>query len=135
MLGTVFMLFAANTINIGANLAAMGAAAALATGGPSIVFTVALAAISLALQMFVTYETYARYLKWLTLVLLSYVAVLFVVKIDWFAVLKGFVWPGFAANGDSFTLIVAVLGTTISPYLFFWQSSQEVEEIEPAPSP
>jgi NRAMP (natural resistance-associated macrophage protein)-like metal ion transporter len=133
VLGIVMLLFGANTINIGANLAAMGAAASLATGGPSVVFTIVLAAISLVLQMFVSYATYARYLKWLTLVLLAYVAVLFVVRIDWLAALKGFVWPRFALNGDSFTVIVAVLGTTISPYLFFWQSSQEVEEIEQEP--
>jgi NRAMP (natural resistance-associated macrophage protein)-like metal ion transporter len=131
--GIVGLLFIANTINIGANLAAMGAAASLAVGGPSMPYTVALAILSLTLQMFISYETYARYLKWLTLVLLAYVAVLFVVEIDWPAVAKGFLWPSFPLDGNSFTVIVAVLGTTISPYLFFWQSSQEVEEIEQDP--
>lgn len=80
--------------------------------------------------MFVPYEQYARYLKWLTLVLLSYVAVVFIVKVDWAAAAKGMVAPTFPLTADSFTVIVAILGTTISPYLLFWQSSQEVEEIE-----
>lgn len=133
VMGLVALLFIANTINIGANLAAMGAAASLAAGGPSVVYTVILALVSLGLQMFVSYETYARYLKWLTLVLLAYVAVLFAVRIDWWAAARGFVWPSFPLDGNSFTMIVAILGTTISPYLFFWQSSQEVEEIERKP--
>jgi NRAMP (natural resistance-associated macrophage protein)-like metal ion transporter len=130
VVGLVGLLFIANCINIGANLAAMGASVELATGIPSLPVTISLAVLSLALQMFIPYERYANILKWLTLVLLAYVAVLFVVKIDWFAAIKGFVWPSFALDGNSFTVIVAILGTTISPYLFFWQSSQEVEEID-----
>ncbi len=126
----VGLLFIANCINIGANLAAMGASVELATGIPSLPVTISFAALSLGLQMFVPYERYANILKWLTLVLFAYVAVLFVVKIDWMAAVKGFVWPSFQLNGDSFTVVVAILGTTISPYLFFWQSSQEVEEID-----
>ncbi|HEV7247898.1 MAG TPA: Nramp family divalent metal transporter [Shinella sp.] len=126
----VGLLFIANTINIGANLSAMGASAELATGLPSVPVTILFAALSLLLQMFVPYHRYASYLKWLTMVLLSYVAVLFVVKIDWTAALKGFVMPSMTANVDTFTVIVAILGTTISPYLFFWQTSQEVEEME-----
>lgn len=126
----VILLFGANTINIGANLAAMGASFELATGLPSLPATIAFAVLSLALQLFIPYERYASYLKWLTMVLLAYVAVVFVVKIDWLAALKGFVLPSFPLTKDSFTMIVAILGTTISPYLFFWQSSQEVEEIE-----
>ncbi len=130
VLSLVGLLFIANTINIGANLAAMGAATQLAIGGPSHLYTVFFALASLALQMFVPYEQYARYLKWLTLVLLSYVAVVFIVKVDWVAAVKGMVAPTFPLTADSFTVIVAILGTTISPYLLFWQSSQEVEEIE-----
>jgi NRAMP (natural resistance-associated macrophage protein)-like metal ion transporter len=130
VLGLVGLLFLANTINIGANLAAMGAAAQLSTGAPALPFTIGFAVISVALQMFVSYTTYARYLKWLTLVLLAYVAVLFVADVDWLAAATAFVMPEFPLNRDSFTVIVAILGTTISPYLFFWQSSQEVEEIE-----
>ena len=127
--GLVCLLFVANCINIGANLAAMGASVELATGMPSLPITIFFALLSLGLQMFIPYERYANILKWLTLVLFAYIAVLFVVKIDWMATLKGFVWPTFPLNTDSFTVVVAILGTTISPYLFFWQSSQEVEEI------
>ena len=128
--GLVGLLFIANCINIGANLAAMGASVELATGIASLPITISFAILSLGLQMFIPYERYANILKWLTLVLFAYVAVLFVVKIDWWAALKGFVWPSFALDNNSFTVIVAILGTTISPYLFFWQSSQEVEEID-----
>ena len=128
--GLVCLLFVANCINIGANLAAMGASVELATGMPSLPITIFFALLSLGLQMFIPYERYANILKWLTLVLFAYIAVLFVVKIDWMATLKGFVWPTFALNNDSFTVVVAILGTTISPYLFFWHSSQEVEEID-----
>lgn len=130
VLGLVGLLFIANTINIGANLAAMGAAGSLAIGGPSALYTVVLASISLTLQLFISYETYANYLKWLTLVLLAYVAVIFIVKIDWPAVGAGFVIPKLTLSGDTVTMVVAIFGTTISPYLLFWQSSQEVEEID-----
>lgn len=130
VIGLVCLLFIANCINIGANLAAMGASVELALGIPSLPITIGFAILSLALQMFIPYERYANFLKWLTLVLFAYVAVLFVVKIDWLATLKGFVWPTFDLSDNSFTVIVAILGTTISPYLFFWQSSQEVEEID-----
>ncbi len=126
----VLLLFGANAINIGANLAAMGASVELAAGLPSFPATIALAILSLLLQMFVSYHVYARYLKWLTMVLLSYVAVLFTVKIDWAAALRGFVIPSLEGGGNALTVVVAILGTTISPYLFFWQTSQEVEEIE-----
>jgi len=128
--GLVCLLFVANCINIGANLAAMGASVEHATGMPSLPTTIFFALLSLGLQMFIPYERYANILKWLTLVLFAHIAVLCVVKIDWMATLKGFVWPTFALNSDSFTVVVAILGTTISPYLFFWQSSQEVEEID-----
>lgn len=130
VIGLVCLLFIANCINIGANLAAMGASVELALGISSLPITIGFAILSLALQMFIPYERYANFLKWLTLVLFAYVAVLFVVKIDWLATLKGFVWPTFELTNNSFTVIVAILGTTISPYLFFWQSSQEVEEID-----
>jgi NRAMP (natural resistance-associated macrophage protein)-like metal ion transporter len=130
VLGLVGLLFIANTINIGANLAAMGAATQLTIGGPAYVYTILFATISLGLQMFIPYEQYARYLKWLTLVLLSYVAVVFTVQVDWAQVAQGMFAPAFPLTADSFTVIIAILGTTISPYLLFWQSSQEVEEID-----
>ena len=133
VLALIALLFLANTINIGANLAAMGAAAKLVVGWGSHVFTIIFALLSLTLQLFMPYERYARYLKWLTLVLLAYVAVVFAVKVDWHAVGMGLIAPRFPLTSDSFTMVVAVLGTTISPYLLFWQSSQEVEKIDQKP--
>ena len=129
----VALLFVANTINIGADLAAMGAATQLAVGGSTHLYTVGFALLSLILQLFIPYARYATYLKWLTLVLLAYVAVVFTVTINWTDVARSLVWPTFPLTTDSFTVIVAVLGTTISPYMFFWQSSQEVEELDKVP--
>ncbi|HZZ36140.1 MAG TPA: divalent metal cation transporter, partial [Caulobacteraceae bacterium] len=126
----VALLFVANTINIGADLAAMGEAGALILGGGTKWLTVAFALVSLTLQLFVPYHRYVGYLKWLTLALLAYVAVVFSVKLDWAKAAIAVVMPPMALNGDALTVVVAVFGTTISPYLFFWQSSQEVEEVE-----
>lgn len=125
----VAALFVANTINIGADLAAMGDAAELVTGTGEHIFTIAFAVGSLLLQLFVPYHRYASILKWLTLVLLAYVALVFMVKVDWAGVAKGMTLPTIA-GATALTTIVAIFGTTISPYLFFWQSSQEVEEID-----
>jgi Mn2+/Fe2+ NRAMP family transporter len=102
-------------------------------GGYIQLYAVLFAVLSLTLQMFISYERYANYLKWMTLVLLAYVAVLFVVKVDWARAARELVMPRFPLTGDSFTVVVAILGTTISPYLLFWQSSQEVEEIDRKP--
>ena len=124
----VTVLVVANIINIGADLAAMGAAAELVVGGGAHLFTIGFAAVSVALQLLLPYESYARFLKWLTLSLFSYVAVLLTVNVDWAAALRGFVWPE-TIGKEAIVTIVAVLGTTISPYLFFWQSSQEAEEV------
>ena len=125
----VALLFVANTINIGADLAAMGAAAQLVAGGGDHIFTIGFALLSLALQLFVPYRRYAQLLKWLTLVLFAYIALLFVVKVDWPTALKSMVWPRRLPFAPALTTVVAVFGTTISPYLFFWQSAQEVEAI------
>ena len=124
----IALLFVANTINIGADLAAMGDAAELVTGWSAHLFTVAFAVLSLALQLFLPYRRYAPLLKWLTLTLFAYVALVFMVKLDWREVGIGLVWPHLAGKSAVVTL-VAVFGTTISPYLFFWQSAQEVEEV------
>lgn len=124
----VGLLFVANTFNIGADIAAMGDAAELVTGFSAHFFTVAFALLSLTLQLFIPYGRYSSFLKWLTLVLFAYVAVLLTVRLDWGAVVRGMIWPSVPSR-DAATLIVAIFGTTISPYLFFWQSSQEVEEI------
>ncbi len=128
----VALLFIANTINIGADLAAMGAAAQLLAGRGAHLFTIAFAVGSLLLQMFIPYKKYVRILKWLTLVLFAYVAVVLVVKLDWAQVGHGLVSPDPAMlkSKDAITTIVAVFGTTISPYLFFWQTAQEVEDVE-----
>jgi NRAMP (natural resistance-associated macrophage protein)-like metal ion transporter len=129
----VGLLMAANTINIGADLSAMGAAMKLAVGGPQHLYTFLFAVASLLAVVLVPYHRYVGVLKWLTFSLLAYVGVVFAVHIDWRAVAIGAVVPKFDFNGDTVTLIVAIFGTTISPYLFFWQSSQEVEDEEADP--
>jgi len=129
VIGLIALLFIANTINIGADLAAMGEASALVIGGWKHVCTIAFAILSLLLQLFIPYRRYASILKWLTLVLLAYVALVLMVKVDWAAAAKGLVIPTIAGAGAA-TTIVAIFGTTISPYLFFWQAAQEVEEID-----
>jgi NRAMP (natural resistance-associated macrophage protein)-like metal ion transporter len=128
--GLVTALFIANTINIGADIAAMGAAAELLAGSGAHLFTVIAAVISLGLQVFVPYHSYVRYLKWLTLVLFAYVAVVFAVKIDWPGVATHLVQPQVQVSSAWITMVVAIFGTTISPYLFFWQTAEEVEEME-----
>ena len=123
-------LFVANTINIGADIAAMGASAALLVGRGQMLFTIIFAAVSLFLQVMVPYRRYVVVLKWLTLVLLTYIFVAFTVKIDWGEVAQHVVLPKLYGTSAWVTVIVAVFGTTISPYLFFWQSSEEVEIME-----
>ena len=126
--GIVLLLFLANTVNIGANIAAMGAAARLVLGGNAAVFAIGLAAGSLLLQVFAPYHRYVHVLKWLTLTLFAYVGVIFTVQIDWAAAARDAFWPQLDWNRDAVITVVAVFGTTISPYLFFWQSAQEVED-------
>ena len=126
----VAALFLANTINIGADIAAMGAAAELLAGSGAHLFTLAAALISLGLQVFVPYHSYVKYLKWLTLVLFAYVAVVFAVQIDWAEVAGHILRPNLQLSSTTVTMIVAIFGTTISPYLFFWQTAEEVEEME-----
>lgn len=129
VIGIVAILFVANTINVGANLAAMGDASELVAGGGSHFFTLGFALLSLFVQLYMPYHRYSAVLKWLTLVLLAYVALVFMVKVDWKAAALGLVVPTVSGK-DAITTIVAILGTTISPYLFFWQAAQEVEEID-----
>ncbi|MBX7248092.1 MAG: divalent metal cation transporter [Caulobacteraceae bacterium] len=130
VLGLVGLLFVANTINIGADVAAMGAAAGLVLGWGDKLFTVVFALASLLLQLYVPYHRYVSFLKWLTLALFAYVGVVFTVQIDWPAVLDHTVRPQFSFDAVTVTTIVAIFGTTISPYLFFWQASEEVEDME-----
>jgi NRAMP (natural resistance-associated macrophage protein)-like metal ion transporter len=129
----VVLLLVANTINIAADVSAMGDALTLLVGGPAKVYTVVFGVGSLVLQLFVPYHRYVRVLKWLTLALLAYVAVVFTVRIPWLEVMKGTLWPHLSLSSDSITTLVAVFGTTISPYLFFWQASEEVEEQHATP--
>ncbi len=124
----VGLLLAANVINIGADLSAMANAAELVTDVPSQFFAVSFGVLSLLLQIFLPYARYVRLLKWLTLALLAYVAVLFVVRVPWGAVLSSVIFPRWIAGADYVAIIVAIFGTTISPYLFFWQAALEVEE-------
>ncbi|MBN9085542.1 MAG: Nramp family divalent metal transporter [Reyranella sp.] len=130
----VALLFIANTINIGADLSAMGAAAKHAVGdGSEHLYTVLFALGTLAATVFIPYHRYVDVLKWLTFSLFAYIGIAFTVQIDWHAVVVGALLPHFEVTGEALTLVVAVFGTTISPYLFFWQSSQEVEEEEADP--
>ncbi|MEP6701890.1 MAG: Nramp family divalent metal transporter [Betaproteobacteria bacterium] len=127
--GVVALLTVANTINIAADIAAMGEAAHLMIGGSPQLYSIGFGLVCLGLQVFLSYKTYVRYLKWLTLALLSYVAVAFMSNVNWLDVLKGTLLPHVEWNSDTITIIVAVLGTTISPYLFFWQAAQEMEDL------
>jgi Mn2+/Fe2+ NRAMP family transporter len=119
----------ANTINIAADVASMGDVLALIIGGNRHLLTVALVGASLLAQVLVPYHSYVKFLKWLTLSLLSYAAVLFTVHVPWREVALRTVAPKLAFDAATATVIVGVFGTTISPYLFFWQSSEEVEEL------
>jgi NRAMP (natural resistance-associated macrophage protein)-like metal ion transporter len=123
------LLVIANTINIAADLAAMGEALYLVIGGLKHEHALIFAAVSVLLQVFVPYRRYAPVLKFLTLVLFLYVVVAFTIEIPWREVFVGTVLPTVSFDHDYLLLVVAVLGTTISPYLFFWQASQEVEEM------
>jgi NRAMP (natural resistance-associated macrophage protein)-like metal ion transporter len=125
----VSILVVANTFNIAADIAAMGEALSLVIGGLNHEHALIFAATSVLLQVFVPYRRYAPVLKFLTLTLFVYVVTAFTVKIPWSVALLSAVWPKPTFNLDYFLMVVAVLGTTISPYLFFWQASQEVEEM------
>ena len=124
----VGLLVIANTINIGADLGAMAAAVKLLTGGPLLAYVAIFAAATAGFAVFMRYSRYVVILKWLTLSLFAYVAVIFAVHVPWPLVARRMVMPHLQATGAYITVVVAVLGTTISPYLFFWQAGQEVED-------
>ena len=128
--GIVGLLLIANTINIAADIAAMSEALRLLLGGSTHIYSVTFGLLCLVLQVFLRYETYVRYLKWLTLGLLAYVAVVFTIQVPWLSVAERVFWPHLTLNNETITMIVAVFGTTISPYLFFWQAAQEVEDLQ-----
>ncbi len=124
----VSLLLVANTINIAADLGAMGKALELIAGGASGIYVVLFSLVSLTLQIFIPFPRYAPILKWLTLALLAYVGTVLVVHVPLEGLLAGALVPTLSRSGEYAAMFVAVLGTTISPYLFFWQASQEVEE-------
>ncbi|MGB8605525.1 NRAMP family divalent metal transporter [Bradyrhizobium sp.] len=129
VLTLVFLLVAANTFNIAADIAAMGESLSLVIGGLDHEHALIFASTSTLLQVFVPYRRYAPVLKFLTLTLFAYVATALTVEIPWSTALLAAIWPRVTINADYLLMVVAVLGTTISPYLFFWQASQEVEEM------
>ena len=130
----VALLFTANTINVGADLAAMGEAAKLVTGVNQHIATIIFALVSLGLQLFIPYRRYARFLTVLTFSLFAYVALVFLIPLDWTDVGAGLIGLHAELGESAATTIVAIFGTTISPYLFFWQSAQEVEEVDQDPN-
>jgi NRAMP (natural resistance-associated macrophage protein)-like metal ion transporter len=129
----VIALSVANIINIGADLGAMGEAVRLLVGGPVLFYTLTFGVLCATVQILMPYARYVGILKWLALSLLGYFATLAMVDVPWAEVLRGLVIPTFTTDARFWSTLVAVLGTTISPYLFFWQASQEVEEIAAVP--
>jgi NRAMP (natural resistance-associated macrophage protein)-like metal ion transporter len=135
VLMVVGMLVAANTLNIAADIAAMAEALRLVLGGSAHIYAVTFGLLCLVLQVFLPYERYVRWLKWLTLALLAYVAVVFTVQVNWWRVVAEALVPRFPPQTNArsaLLLVVAVFGTTISPYLFFWQAAQEMEDTRSA---
>jgi NRAMP (natural resistance-associated macrophage protein)-like metal ion transporter len=130
----VALLIIANIINIGADIGAMGAAVNLLIGGPAHLYCVLFALVSVFLQIRIPYQTYSGILKWLTFSLFAYVGTIFVVQINWVEVLRGTFIPTISLKGEYLTALIAVLGTTISPYLLFWQSGEEVEQTKSEPN-
>jgi Mn2+/Fe2+ NRAMP family transporter len=125
----VALLFGVNTVNIGADLSAMADAAKLIIGGPSLLYVIVFAMICIVGIVFVHYDRYALMLKWMTLSLFAYVAVLLATNVPWGEALHGLLVPRITWSNAFFTTLLAIFGTTISPYLFFWQASQEAEDI------
>ena len=129
LFGVVFLLLIANVLNIAADVAAMGEVAELVTGLDRHLMTAGFVFASLLLQIFVPYHRYVFFLKWLTLSLLAYAAVLLTVNVPWGEVLLRTVWPQITFDASTAAVVVGIFGTTISPYLFFWQASEEVEDM------
>jgi NRAMP (natural resistance-associated macrophage protein)-like metal ion transporter len=129
----VSLLVVANVINLAADLGAMGAALNLVIGGPTLVYVAGFGVVTAVLEIFLQYSRYVSVLKWLTLSLFAYVGVALVVKMPWASVLYHVVVPDISLKPGYLTVVVAILGATISPYLFFWQASEEVEEVRERP--
>ncbi|MBI0538445.1 divalent metal cation transporter [Roseomonas sp. KE2513] len=131
--GIVVLLFIANTINIGADLGAMADALGLVAGGPHLLYVVLFGALCVGLQILLQYARYVSVLKWLTLSLFAYFGTVVAVDVPWGEVAEGLLVPTLSGDARFWSTVVAVLGTTISPYLFFWQASQEVEDQHASP--
>jgi NRAMP (natural resistance-associated macrophage protein)-like metal ion transporter len=129
----VGMLLIANIINLGADLGAMGSVVTMLVGGPALLYAMFFGALSAALQIFTNYKSYVSILKWIAVTLLAYVATALAIDIPWREVALNTLVPSLQFETKYILAIVAVLGTTISPYLFFWQSSQEAEEVREDP--
>ena len=127
--GIVSLLLVANIFNIGADIGAMGAATQLMLPGPPVVFVVLSGGISLAMQILIPYSSYVKYLKWLTLALFSYVITAIILHEPSWAAVRATIRPDISLHREFLTALIAILGTTISPYLFFWQASEEVEDV------
>ena len=134
-LALVGLLVVANVLNIAADIAAMGQALQLAVGGLALAYAVVFGVVCAVLPVVLNYESVVRVLKWLTLALLAYVGVVLTLHVAWLDVLRALVMPSLQWNGAYWQMIVAVLGTTISPYLFFWQAAQEAELRQHLPDP
>lgn len=133
LLSIVGLLLVANTINIGADLGAMGNAVGLLIGGQVLLYVVLFGIVCTILQIFMQYRRYVSVLKWLTLALFAYFGTALVVEVPWGEVAWGLLVPTIGSDSAFWTTVVAIFGTTISPYLFFWQASQEVEDIRAVP--
>jgi len=133
LVSTVTLLVGANTLNIAADLAAMAEALRLLLGGSAHVYVVSFGMLCLLLQVFLPYRVYVRGLKWLTLALLAYAAVALTIPLNWGDVLRAVVYPRLALSNEVLLMVVALFGTTISPYLFFWQAAQEMEDLRGGP--
>jgi NRAMP (natural resistance-associated macrophage protein)-like metal ion transporter len=128
LFGAVALVAVANGFNIGADLGSMAASVRLLVPVPQALLLVAMAGLMVGLEVFIPYERYAKVLRWLTLSLVSYIAVLFVIDLNWGSVLRQTFIPRISWTRSEIAMLIAILGTTISPYLFFWQASEEVEE-------
>jgi Mn2+/Fe2+ NRAMP family transporter len=128
--GVVLLLLIANTLNIAADVAVMGEVAEIISGLDRHLMTAFFVIVTLLLQILVPYHRYVFFLKWLTLSLLAYAAVLFTVRVPWADVALKTLWPTLKIDFNTVSMVVGVLGTTISPYLFFWQASEEVEDMQ-----
>ena len=135
LIGLVWLLVVANVINLGADIGGMADVARMLIGGPAWLYAGAIALFCATAEIWMAYKRYVILLKWLTLTLLAYVALLFVLHLPWREVLTGMLLPRVAFTRDALTMLVGVLGTTISPYLFIWQAAEEVEDMLAGPDP